>query len=759
MRRDWSLGPVFVLRHAGMPFDWLEGLGAGPALLAAADEVLARADALLAAAAAGGRVPQGVEAAVRRLEPALLPRTPAGWGAAADRWSGAVRRYLAAFEDAQEAATAGLAALLRRSEVQEAVHLSNPDVHRNMLEPFLARGGPLNAARRRARRQLYTYLQRFCAKNETVSFFGPMGYGRTVPGDRVALRTGLPRRREVFLASWAARELAAAIAGDPRLRTVLPFRPTGRPAATADGTAALRAVPADGAALPALAAALGRPLRETAVRLGRLVAQGALEFGVAAGPYDLDPLGTMLDGLGRMPEAASRTSWPAVLRELRGLLAEVADTPFPARTAVVARLEDAFTAATGKPARRGAGAVYADRAVFYEECSSPFALEVGEGVAAGWARALAAALELSTAHGAEVQTAARRRVIAALGAAPGGDAPDAPVELTFRAYAERLSGVFDPGGSRFAADHVPRYPAAGAEKLTAQMVAAAQRLPGDRYAVIDLCPAAADTDGLAGAELVLGRCHHHLLTDGWLATMAPDREAFGRSAAEWLAGHPHVVGLDVGRRNKGYYRFPGTRVPVRHASHADGTGVLWPEQLTVTLSGAERWPTARRPDGSPATLYIPLSDHVKYPPYAALSEPQVAHAAFDGTGPCPAGTPPVRVGGVVYQRPRWTLPAEPFAAPSPATRFLALRRFAATPGAGRFVFCRTDRERKPYLVDLASVLAADLLGYVAGRARTLAFEQMLPGPDALWLRDAEGRRYTCELRVQMTGRDRQEAES
>ena len=27
MGRSWTLGEIFVLRHAGFPFDWLEGLG------------------------------------------------------------------------------------------------------------------------------------------------------------------------------------------------------------------------------------------------------------------------------------------------------------------------------------------------------------------------------------------------------------------------------------------------------------------------------------------------------------------------------------------------------------------------------------------------------------------------------------------------------------------------------------------------------------------------------------------------------------
>ncbi|MDT0343610.1 lantibiotic dehydratase [Streptomyces litchfieldiae] len=749
MRRDWTIGPVFVLRHAGMPFDWLEGLGAGADVLAAARDVLDRGDELLAATASAGKLSRRVGEAVRRLAPDLLPVGPgAPWRPAADRWRDAADRYLACFDAAQREASDGLAALLDRPEVREAVFLSNPSVYRNMLLPFLARTAPLNAARRRARRQLYTYVQRFCAKNETVSFFGPMAYGRVVPGDRAVLRTDLPRRRAVFLSSWAAREIARAVAADRRLRAFLPFRPTGRPGGDRADRELLAALPARGAALRAIASASGTPVREVAERLARLVERGVVEFGVAAAPYDLDPLRTMSETLGELPASAARDAWLSALARLRALLAELERTPFPERIAVVDRLEAAFTAATGQPARRGGGAVYADRAVFYEECSSPFALTLGEEIVERWQRALTAALELSAAHGARAQEAARARVVDCLGTG---------AELAFRAYAERLLPAFDPGGSRFTSDHVPAYPAPDAARHIEALLAAAARLPGDRFALVDLCPAASRPSELAGAELIVSRCHHHLLTDGWLATMAADRAEFGRAAAAWIARRPHLVGLDSGRRNKGYYLFPGRRLALRAASHADADGVLWPEEITVAVSAPDRTLGAHGPDGGAVTLYIPLSDHTKYPPYAALSEPQVAHATFEPDKRRPgetAATAAVRAGTVVYQRRRWTLDADALSAGTPATRFLALRRFAAESGAGRFVFCRTERERKPYLVDLESVLAADLLAGVAGHTDVLSAEEMRPGPGELWLRDADGRRYTCELRAQVIGTDR-----
>ena len=61
---------------------------------------------------------------------------------------------------------------------------------------------------RRIEQQLVSYLQRFCAKNDTASFFGPINYGDCLPASGGAeLTPGRDhlRHREAFMASWAVR--------------------------------------------------------------------------------------------------------------------------------------------------------------------------------------------------------------------------------------------------------------------------------------------------------------------------------------------------------------------------------------------------------------------------------------------------------------------------------------------------------------------------------------------------------------------------
>ncbi|MEV4919565.1 lantibiotic dehydratase [Streptomyces tirandamycinicus] len=851
MTRVWTLGTVFVVRHAGMPFDWLESLG-GPADLHEAAERLLDAEEELRAAA-GSAFPR-LAAAVEECAPERLPGVPAPAREAADAWRAAAARYREAHRTADEAATKELRRLLERPEVAEAVLLSNPDALRNMLRPLLAHDGPLTSRYRRARRQLYTYVQRFCAKNETVSFFGPMAYGEVDPGlptaDGALLSTRLPRTRRVFVSHWAGRALLRAVTRDTALLPDLPFHRTcdGEPAwpdgASPEDAAAARTVLAaltpDGTTLRGLVRTLGTPARELARALRLLVAADAADVGLGGGPFDLEPLTTLRDGLDRLPPSAARDRWIARIEGLEALRAALQTAGPDEREAAIGTLERAFSEATGEPARRAAGSTYADRAVFYEEGSSPFALRIGPALAARWEQRLRGVLELCTAHGHLTQRAAADAVRSALGTG---------ARLDLGRYAAAAAEAFPAPGSAFAVAHAPDYPAADRERHTTRLRELADGLRGDRYALVDLCPRASGAAGLADADLVVARVHHHLLVPGWLDTMHPEPRRFAAAAADWVARQDgRVVGFDFGRRNKGYYRFPGRAVALRPASWTDaGDPPLRPRDLTVELGeppgpasgsghGYETGPgyepgygmgsasgsgTGVRlldPDGREVTAYIPLNDFVKYAPFAALSHPQVLHPAFTaseaapeaaleaapqvasdaardaapddppddppggapgtahggtalggtalggtalgGTAPVdaphggtdPGALPEVAVDGVVLQRPRWRVDASRLRRSAPHARFLELRRLARRTGL-RFLFCRAPGERKPYLLDLASPLAADLAAHIGHREDVLTAEAMSPAPGDLWLRDEQGRRYTCELRMQFTGRE------
>ncbi|HEY1582267.1 MAG TPA: hypothetical protein VGF73_04105, partial [Chthoniobacterales bacterium] len=91
---------------------------------------------------------------------------------------------------------------------------------------------PRKKALRARERHLLLYLQRVCGKNDTLSEFGPQGWGRTdsaIDSLRLHPEPGI-LKRETFLERWAAHGVAAAINADPETAAELSPRlhPNGR---------------------------------------------------------------------------------------------------------------------------------------------------------------------------------------------------------------------------------------------------------------------------------------------------------------------------------------------------------------------------------------------------------------------------------------------------------------------------------------------------------------------------------------------------
>jgi len=79
----------------------------------------------------------------------------------------------------------------------------------------------------------------------------------------------------------------------------------------------------------------------------------------------------------------------------------------------------------------------------------------------------------------------------------------------------------------------------------------------------------------------------------------------------------------------------------------------------------------------------------------------------------------------------------------------AARDWARSLGMPRRVFALAEGEPKPVYVDFDSRALVSILARFAraGSEGTVRVSEMLPGPDQTWLLDADGRRYTSELRL------------
>ncbi len=278
MSESWSVLPHLVVRTTGFPLERLEELRCVSSARLARDLIRHRAalEHYKATAPRINKPPKAVLSALRNNREVPLDQVPnpadfAEW----NRLAAAVRECEAALEDRlppeQAQAVASLAKAAQEPRLQEAVASSSPPVYLDLV------AGRWSS---RMERQLASYLQRLCGKNETMSFFGPINYGLLVPGAGEGIDFQWPgpevlRARNTYVAAWLAQGLARQISRDPEILPWLVLRRKGFLAAPSDrnnrvqlGEMLIR----EGLLAPSqLRAALAQQTLTPEVRLGELL--------------------------------------------------------------------------------------------------------------------------------------------------------------------------------------------------------------------------------------------------------------------------------------------------------------------------------------------------------------------------------------------------------------------------------------------------------------------------------------------------------
>lgn len=823
----WALWRCAVLRGAGFPAAGVLQL-ARPESAVQADRVLdlerqaaeLRGQAIAAcdqalAGSRGGGSPDGVDAARwraarRRLTEGRRPKeAPAAGGGA----PAAALQRLAAAGHALRAAGARLAEVyaadLARTSAEierlagwdrfrEAVAWQSPGAVGRALDELLRRAGtPRNSALRRHEELVASYLQRYCVKNDTIGFFGPVGWAE-VGGDgaAVSVRPGprLLARREVYFESWAIDALAARLAAEPGLRPSLAPRlrlgchlagrglrqPGGREIRLTDEQAELLAECDGRRTARTIAATLaGRAAAPTAAAVYALLAElerlGAVVWTLEA-PLDLRPEDAVRRQLDGVEPAALRERLLAPLAELEGARQELARAAGGAAPVQLAmrRLEEAFTRLTGAPARRRHGQFYAARGLVYEECRRDAEVRFGPEVtrrlaplglllqSARWlAGELAARVErrLAALHqeichggaGAVDSFVLVSRALPALFYKPERD--DCFVQLEHDLQ-RRWAAILELPASaarveRTVAEIAGRFGAAFGDVRPAWSLA--------RYFSPDVMIAARGEAAFRAGEfqLVLGEIHasntlswssfvsQHPLPESLLANVERDM-GDGPVVMPQLDKEYFTQRNNVSLVPPGFYRYElAEQAPSRPSCRP------LPAAAVVVERDGHRL-TARTRDGRLSFPAIELF---------GLQLTEECSRLLGRALPVRRHQPRLTLDGLVIARERWRFGRAELdlaAARDPAQRFLATRRWARGQRLPRFCFYRAAGEDKPCYLDLASPLYVDLFcrlvrtAVAAGGGRedeTLVVEEMLPTIEDTWLTDAAGHRYACELRM------------
>jgi hypothetical protein len=700
---------------------------------------------------------------------------------------------LATGEEADEAAVraadrAAVDALLADDTFCCALAWQNPKVLRDWVLAYragLRAGSAALPGRRRDSRQAFVArtAQRYCAKNDTIGFFGPVAWA-DLGGSRHGWHgDGHLLRTVVSYEVWAIWGVAAAWSADPALLPHLPVRLDPSCAVRRDGicrphrpplalTPDARRVVAElhpGSTAGELADRTGLTFPVLAGILTRLAADGVLRIGFRV-PLDESP-----DLALRRQVEAIRD--PALVRALiahldrleaaRQLLVK-ATTP-EELTAALDEVDAALAAAAGGQMPRAlAAAGPGRRTPVYLDCRRDLDAGVGpaerEALGSPLSMLLDSARWLAAAVGEMVGDALRDRY-RTLAAGRG--------EVTLGELQFASADVLATGG--------PELPelVADFQQRWAEIIAAAGQ-PGDDAAIrIDVERAGPLSAALFPASRppwAAARVH----TPDLMLCARPD------GTTQWVLGELHValntVESRVFRTQADDVRalvdavardLPGGRVvPVYPADGPLVSSRTYPPPALDPPGLFRYWSYASddgHPSGAPSTPAAALLVTERQGELLATG-PDWTAPVLECFGefltalvvdlfqprPMAAEQPRLLLGDLVIARARWRtaagrLPAR--AARSGDVAHRQLRGWARAAGIPRHVFVRTPLERKPFYVDFAAPLLVENLARVVRKARKqdlatpVDVVEMLPGPDQLWLKDQAGRRYTCEFRV------------
>jgi hypothetical protein len=652
------------------------------------------------------------------------------------------------------------------SQFQEALWLSNPAIYEIGWEYYMRHWDTMRRPSKikHLERRFYTYLQRFCAKNDTTSFFGPLNYGSFTSESGLIYRitNNRIRQRRVFMAYWATNELAKCIAREASIRPFLcprknPLRPLPSHLrndvyALSDGHSCARDI----------ALRLQRSLNEVLADIETFVGAGYLHFDVPIPPSTLQPLDYLFERVSALPsDCSGRQLWINILSYFKGVCNKFALADFGERRMILADLEGRYSELTGTAPRRGEGRMFQDRTLVYEECLG----NIDQ-------------FQLDTIQHERIQKALTP--IAALCTTYGA--------LLLRDLQEAGKSLFDElspsGGSlpliRFVIEWCRRYPEPPVLPSTLQLRQSLQELIVHRTKgnvctlsaedIVPLCSESVDStcispdlllaaksidDLTAGRyQLVLGEVHHGMQPVGWMLSFISDTAYWERELTACL---PVATDQAV----------PSNLVFGRNMKTAPPEFVGPSIETSATASRSPRLPLhalAIRRAGEDLRVYGPGDDRPLrfYPPaYSLPARLYYPYATFayplGQTFSVQVGehTPRIEIDGVVYQRERWDLPTARLPIHTHPRQgssfqlFLDYFEFRQPLGVPNHVFVRTPSEPKPVFIDFENYFALELLSHLASKADTISIVEMWPDPEHLWMKDEYGS-YSCELRTVMS---------
>jgi len=645
---------------------------------------------------------------------------------------------------------------------------------------------PRNKSSRAHERHLLLYLQRVAAKNDSLSAFGPEGWGTVAGAPRSLQLSPQPgiAARETFLERWTAHGVAAALNADPEIRDELSPRlnPNGLLAGNwfvlADtghtielDEATLQALQRIDSKTPAHSLGLG------AATLERLAQQKIIRWQVEVPALEPHAFDVLLADVEAWRDTPVRSRWLERLQPIAALPRKFAETEETAARIQIIEEADERLQRLGASPKTGTRFLYSATNPIGEECFRECGFTIAEDLVGEVAREAAPWIDLwrDTYAFVASRVAAGLRGILEKAPTRNGAVPlpaflhlcdQLRMPLTGPALVGLAHVAFQEVKTAFRQQVASREDAEEWQLTTddCHFVRKNFQYPKfDEYtypsADMQLSAKSAAAVARGEYEWVLAELHppvallHHGFYWG-----CPDKDALGRAVASTTNGRPTL--------HFGFFAIDFTATTVVRVFDAipDLMNFVAPQR------GDPRWriiPSAEIEvfaDDANGDVALRRRGSGEYLGSLARGWWMALgfHPFLFGRAP---HMPRLRCGKVIVQRRSWTVSLEEMPAGNytGVSRNLvaAIERLRAAKGWPRHIYIRPseqalrrsgaegrDKDTKPVFIDLESYLFLEIFHGWLTKAGELEVIEMLPDPEQLLWQEKDGRR-TFELRTQI----------
>ncbi|HET8890100.1 MAG TPA: lantibiotic dehydratase [Candidatus Angelobacter sp.] len=705
--------------------------------------------------------------------------------------------WVVSFKDSLISQTEALREFARDPMFQEAVIWQNRQAFETAVQSVARehRDSARNQRQRNHEELIANYAQRYCVKNDTIGFFGPVAWGRIEPGPptlELSYGSALTKRRQTYFETWAIDKIALSfsrlegmdgwipprIVPDAFIENGLLHRPGFLPAPLSEIEQAV--LPrCDGKALPEEILSViqhDERFHNCGQQGLRDVLKAKTDEGILVWrflvPVEVNSEIALRRQLLRVGDPELRTTALNSLDKLEAARREVAEAAGDCMqlSRAMRNLELIFEETTNAPGNRNPGATYGGRTVVYEDCQRDLAIRITPELLSPIVPALSLLLKslrwfmqstalefqrLFTQTYREIAAAQPSRKVRLqdwwqytepklLNASSLGE-----VEKIFRQkWAEILS--FEPSGSTFQfescnlKDKMEQFfpePGAGYYPV--------------RYFCPDLMLAAEDAEAVRRGEMlyVLGEVH------------AGKNTLCHAALVEQHPNHNDLIEATQWDLASACFKILNTQAD-ETTTVRTSEGLLRPADYLLATT-----PDAVAPRGfdchpisgliliehDDAIEVVSPTDGRRFHILEAFSDLLFGFVMNKASWIAPLPhAPRVLIDKLVIHRETWRFCKNEldFAMEKDeAGRFLRARRWMKRRGLPQKMFVKSALEVKPFYVDLKSPVLVEILCRAIRRMNSsgekgeaFIFSEMLPGPHQLWLHDAKEASYTSELR-------------